>query len=178
MSDLRVLPRTQFGNPILREKAQHVSRSRIQSVAMKELIRLMFYTMRRVHGAGLAAPQVGESIQLAVIASIKYPTCSGIVYIPKTVLINPRIIDTSDELVGGWEGCLSFPGVRGLVPRHQSITVEYMNDKGELQTAEHHWFIARVFQHEIDHLMGVAYIDRVPDMQNLITEREFRDRII
>ena len=178
MTDLRVLPRAQFGNPILREKAKRVSHYRTQSDDFKELIRLMFYTMRRVAGVGLAAPQIGESIQLAVIALREHPARPDIIPIPKTVLINPRIIDTSDELVSDWESCLSFPGVLGLVPRHQSITVEYMNDKGELQTAIHYGFTARVFQHEIDHLKGTVYVDKMPDMRNLITQREFRDRII
>lgn len=178
MTNLRVLPRTLFGNPILREKAKHVSRARIQNADLQELIRLMFYTLRRVGGVGLAAPQIGESLQLAVIALKENPIRPNIAPIPKTVIINPRIISTSGELIDDWEGCLSLPGVRGLVPRHKSIKVEYTDNKGEWQTAEYSGFTARVFQHEIDHLVGTVYVDQMPDMQSLMAEREFMERIV
>lgn len=162
MTDLEVLPITQYGNSILRLQSQSVPYSRIQSADLGELVQLMFYTMEQVDGVGLAAPQIGKSIQLAVIAFEGHHTRPDMMPIPKTILINPRIVDASDELVSDWEGCLSFSGAtRRLVNRHKGITVEYMNDRGNLQTAEYHGFTARVFQHEIDHLMGMLYIDRI-----------------
>lgn len=178
MTNLRVLPRTLFGNPILRKRAIRVSRARIQSAELQELIRLMFYTMRQANGVGLAAPQVGESLQLAVIAVKKNPVRPNVVPVRKTVIINPRIIGFSEALISDWEGCLSLPGVRGLVPRSRVVTVEYTDDKGKRQTTQYSGFAARVFQHEIDHLNGTVYVDRMPDMKSLMTVSEFRERVV
>jgi peptide deformylase len=93
---------------------------------------------------------------------------------PPTAMINPQIVTHSSEMVKGWEGCLSVPGIRGLVPRYQTIEVEYTDRNGNLQKQELTDFIARIFQHEYDHLEGLVFLDRVEDNQDLISEEEYQ----
>jgi peptide deformylase len=95
-----------------------------------------------------------------------------------TAMINPKIIAHSTETVKGWEGCLSVPGIRALVPRYQSIEVEYTDTSGELQKLEFTDFIARIFQHEYDHLEGLVFLDRVETTLDMMTEAEYQERII
>jgi peptide deformylase len=95
-----------------------------------------------------------------------------------TAMINPRIIAHSSEMVKGWEGCLSVPGIRGLVPRYQTIEVEYRDRYGNLQKQELTDFIARIFQHEYDHLEGLVFLDRVENNHDLISEEEYQKSVI
>lgn len=174
----KVLPRTQFGNPILRTKAKLVPTSFIKTKACRDLIKQMLYTMHRVQGVGLAAPQIGRSIRLAVIGiSPERMGGDGGAYF-RRVIINPKVIWHSKKKKDDWEGCLSFTGVRGLVPRWDSVKVKYMNEKGEWVTEKYSGFPARVFQHEIDHLNGIVYVDRMKDMKTLMTHEEFIKRIV
>lgn len=175
---MRVLPRTQFGNPALRKKAKRVPLKEIKSKKFQELVKQMFYTMRRADGVGLAAPQIDKSIQLVVvcIAPTKYrPNLKPPL---KTAVINPKIVKHSKETVDDWEGCLSCMAIRGRVPRYTNVTVEYYDGLGEKQRATFKDFHARVFQHEIDHLSGVLYIDRVKDTTSIMTLQEFEKRIL
>lgn len=134
--------------------------------------------MRRVGGVGLAAPQVGESLQLAVIEIKKTPIRPEVLPLAPTVIINPEILTVSREKISDWEGCLSFPNVRGLVPRHKSITVRYYDLSGQRHIVKLNGFQARVFQHEIDHLNGVVYVDRIEDAKSLMTLKEFKRRVL
>lgn len=138
----------------------------------------MIYTMRRVGGVGLAAPQIGESIAIAVMEIRETPTRSNLKHKGPIVIVNPMIKKYSKNRVSDYEGCLSFRGVRGLVPRSESITVEYRNTKGEKITEEASGFWARIFQHETDHLNGVVYIDRIEDTKTVMTLDEFKKRIL
>ena len=95
-----------------------------------------------------------------------------------TVIINPVIVSHSKEQVVDWEGCLSFPNARGLVPRYKEIAVAYFDRHGKKQTAHVQGFQARVFQHEIDHLNGTVYVDRMKDMKSLMTLGEFKKRVL
>jgi peptide deformylase len=95
-----------------------------------------------------------------------------------TAMINPRIIAHSTERVKGWEGCLSLPGIRGLVPRYQAIEVEYITRDGQLHQQELTDFVARIFQHEYDHLDGIVFLDRVESTHDLMTEQEYQQRIV
>ena len=88
-------------------------------------------------------------------------------------MINPEIIRVSDEMEKGWEGCLSIPGLRGLVPRHKRIAVRYQTRSGEVREEEYEDFLARVFQHEFDHVQGTVFIDRVESTRELVTEKEY-----
>lgn len=175
---MKRLPRTQFGNPILKRRAKKVSPIMFGSRSLKQLIEEMFFTMRRVGGVGLAAPQIGKSLQLAVIEIKKTPIRPEVVPLEPTVVINPAILKVSNEKLDDWEGCLSLPNVRGLVPRHKNITVKYFDQSGKKHIVKLDGFQARVFQHEIDHLNGAVYVSRMQDMQNLMTTREFKRRIL
>ncbi len=174
---MKRLPRTQFGDPILRRRAKKVIPKMFGSHSLQQLIKEMFFTMRRVGGVGLAAPQIGKSLQLAVIEIKKTPIRPEVVPLASTVVINPEILTVSKEKLNDWEGCLSFPNVRGLVPRYKSITVKYYDQSGKRHAVKLNGFQARVFQHEIDHLNGTVYVDRMLDMQSLMTIREFKQLI-
>ena len=172
------LPRRYFGDPVLRARAKTVANRDIGTRSFQRLMQEMFFTMRRVGGVGLAAPQIAKSIQLAVIEIRTTVLRPGIVPLAPTVIINPVIVSHSKEQVVDWEGCLSFPNARGLVPRYKEIAVAYFDRHGKKQTAHVQGFQARVFQHEIDHLNGTVYVDRMKDMKSLMTLGEFKKRVL
>jgi len=129
------------------------------------LLNDMHDTMRALEGAGLAAPQIGVSSQVVVFevkSNQRYPQAENV---PYTVLINPEIIPLSDEEEDGWEGCLSVPGLRGMVPRFRQIRYTGFDQFGHLIDREVTGFHARVVQHECDHLWGVLYPMRIRDMR-------------
>src|ERR1700716_3680186 len=175
---MRRLPRTHLGNPVLRQKAKPVPLHDVGTENFQTLITQMFFTMRKVGGVGLAAPQIGKPIQLAVIEVKKTPTRPKIVPLEPTVIINPRILTHSRELLNDWEGCLSFPNARGLVPRYRTIQVSYLDRFGDKQVKIFQGFQARVFQHEIDHLDGLVYLDKMIDMRSLMVVEEFKKRFL
>ena len=131
---------------------------------MKALIADMFETMAAANGAGLAAPQIGVDLQLVIFGythNVRYPEAPPV---PATVLINPVITPLDDELVNGWEGCLSVPGLRGVVPRHARIRYTGFDPEGRAIEREADGFHARVVQHECDHLIGRLYPTRMTDL--------------
>ena len=131
---------------------------------MKALIADMFETMAAANGAGLAAPQIGVDLQLVIFGythNVRYPEAPPV---PPTVLINPVITPLDDELVNGWEGCLSVPGLRGVVPRHARIRYTGFDPEGRAIEREADGFHARVVQHECDHLIGRLYPTRMTDL--------------
>jgi len=124
----------------------------------------MFETMAAANGAGLAAPQIGVDLQLVIFGfdrNERYPDAPPV---PMTVLINPVITPLDDTMVDGWEGCLSVPGLRGLVPRHARIRYRGFDPKGAPIEREAEGFHARVVQHECDHLIGRLYPTRMKDL--------------
>jgi peptide deformylase len=128
------------------------------------LVEDMFDTMRAAHGAGLAAPQIGEDLQLVIFgfeSNQRYPDSPPV---PQTVLINPAIEPIGDEQVDGWEGCLSVPGLRGVVPRFARIRYRGFDPQGRAIEREADGFHARVVQHECDHLIGRLYPTRMSDL--------------
>jgi peptide deformylase len=123
--------------------------------------------MRDANGAGLAAPQIGVDLQLVIFGferNVRYPEASPV---PPTVLANPVIEPLSDELAEGWEGCLSVPGLRGVVPRHARIRYRGFDAHGRPVEREAEGFHARVVQHECDHLIGRLYPTRMTDLTKL-----------
>lgn len=173
---MSILQRTQFGDPILRKKAKRVALKVINTPVFKTLIRDMFATIQDI-GVGLAAPQIGQSIQLAVIDI--HPLSHRPHVIPeKRVIINPKITRYSKNKELGYEGCLSCDGVRGQVPRAGEVVVEYCDEEGVKHQETVHGLLARVFQHEIDHLYGILYVDRMSDMRTLMTVQEYEKRIL
>jgi len=134
---------------------------------LAQLLQDMFETMQAANGAGLAAPQIGVDLQVVVFGfqhNERYPEAPPV---PMTVLINPVITPLSDEIVEGWEGCLSVPGLRGVVSRHARLRYQGFNEKGEPIDREAEGFHARVVQHECDHLIGKLYPMRMTDFSRL-----------
>lgn len=137
------------------------------SPALLALVEDMFDTMRAANGAGLAAPQIGEDLQLVIFGferNERYPDAPPV---PQTVLINPVIEPVGDETVDGWEGCLSVPGLRGVVPRFARIRYRGVDPQGRPIEREADGFHARVVQHECDHLIGRLYPTRMRDLRQL-----------
>lgn len=158
-----------MGNPILRKVAAPVPLNQIKSQRFQQLLADMAETMVEYDGRGLAAPQVHESIQVVVVLwdfdpkekpAIKY-------------LINPVIKAVTTETSSFWEGCLSVPGLRGLVARPNKISVEGYDEKGDPFTWQLEGFAATVVQHEVDHLLGKLYVDRISDMSYLAFQKEY-----
>jgi peptide deformylase len=149
-------------NPTLRRKARPISEPRAPEI--QRLIDDMIATMREAPGVGLAAPQVAESLRLAVIEYApdedELPEDAEPPEPKLYVIINPEISARSEEMVDGAEGCLSIPGYAGTVSRHQSVTVKALNRQGRPIKIKAEGWLARIFQHEIDHLDGVLFIDR------------------
>lgn len=160
-------------DPVLREKTRPVTQF---DEALQQLIDDMIDTMRAAPGVGLAAPQIGRPISLAVIETLPDVDDEG-EEIEGTrdlyVLINPEIIWTSRETVDGIEGCLSIPGYLGEVERYESIRVRALDRNGRKIRLRLHDWDARIFQHEIDHLNGVLYIDKLTAPENFWTEEAF-----
>lgn len=161
----------QLGNPILRQSASGVDR--LQNPEIQQLIDDLIATVDQANGVGIAAPQVSQSCRLFIVASrpnARYPDAPEM---PPTAMINPQIIAHSEVVEKGWEGCLSVPGMRGLVPRYTAITVEYCDREGQYHQQELEGFIARIFQHELDHLDGILFPDRVESPDDLVSEFDY-----
>jgi peptide deformylase len=151
----------QMGDPRLLRVARPVTA--FGTPALRELIDDMFETMRAAEGAGLAAPQIGVDLALVIFGfahNQRYPDAPPV---PETVLINPRIEPLSDDEEEGWEGCLSVPGLRGVVPRFAHIRYSGQDPLGRPIEREAQGFHARVVQHECDHLIGKLYPMRMRD---------------
>lgn len=161
----------QLGHPVLREVARKIDDPR--APAIQALIDDMLVTVADAGGVGIAAPQVFESLSLFVVASRPGPRYPLAPLMEPTAMINPEILWFSDSTEKGWEGCLSIPGLRGLVPRHTRIGVRYLNRQGEVREEEYSDFPARVFQHEFDHVQGIVFIDRIVSTLDLVTEKEY-----
>jgi peptide deformylase len=158
---MAVKPILKMGDPRLLRVAKPVER--FDTPELRDLLQDMFDTMVAANGAGLAAPQIGVDLQVVVFGfnrNERYPEAPPV---PMTVLINPVITPIGDEQVDGWEGCLSVPGLRGMVPRWQKIRYQGFDAKGVLIDREVDGFHARVVQHECDHLMGMLYPMRIKD---------------
>ena len=160
----------QVGEPVLRRKARDLTAEEITSEPIRHLIRLMHETLRDAPGVGLAAPQIGESIRLAIIEDL--PAYMGNLTreqaaererlaIPFHVIVNPKLTPIGEPEVEFFEGCLSLSGFTALVPRYHSVRVACLDENGQPRTIEATGWYARILQHEIDHLNGTVYIDRM-----------------
>ncbi len=169
---MAILKVARLGHPVLRQPAEPIDPEQIGSPALQRLIDDMVETMREYEGVGLAAPQVHHSIQLVVLEA-KADRVGRQEGIPLTVLINPRVVEVSEEVAADWEGCLSLEDLRGLVPRAQQVVVGALDRTGQPVTVKAKEFFARVLQHELDHLQAILFIDRMPDLLYLAFGREF-----
>jgi peptide deformylase len=154
-----------MGHPVLREKAKPV-----QAFGTPELLALiqdMKDTMAAKNGAGLAAPQIGVSERVVIFGVDRNPRYPDAEEVPFTVLVNPKIVLLTREVEEGWEGCLSVPGMRGLVPRYTRLKYSGFDEHGTPVEREAEGFHARVVQHECDHLDGILYPQRMTDLGKL-----------
>jgi peptide deformylase len=153
-----------MGDPRLLEPARPVED--FASIELAQLIVDMHDTMRALDGAGLAAPQIGVGLQVVIFEVSSNPRYPDAESVPFTVLINPRLTPLSDEVEAGWEGCLSVPGMRGLVPRHTRLRYQGLDPAGQPIDRSVSGFHARVVQHEVDHLHGLLYPMRIRDLRD------------
>lgn len=172
---MSLLKIARLGHPMIRQSADLVSPEELQTPPIQTLIDDMIETMRDADGVGIAAPQVHVARRIIVIevnpANPRYPSQR---VVPLTVIVNPQIMDHSDEVEEGWEGCLSVPDLRGRVPRWRWLKVSGLDRKGKEIEINAEGFFARVIQHEIDHLDGHVFLDRVADLTTLTHLREYK----
>lgn len=175
---MKILGRTQFGNPILRQPAQKINPQDIGSVEIQELIAGMRHTLiTRKLGVAMAAPQVGKSIALVVVAVRPLAHRQKIEPFD-AVLINPEITEQNGRRQSLWEGCISSgrdgrPDLFAKVPRYPKVKVRYYDEQGKQHHEEFTGFRAQIVQHEVDHLQGILFVDRVKDPKTFITYQEY-----
>ena len=164
----KILKVVRIGHPVLRKKCETVLKSKLTEGSLKQTIKNMIRTMQDYEGVGLAANQVALDMKLVVLrcqTSKRYPEAHDF---PLEVWMNPKIIHYSKEKESDWEGCLSIPGYRGIVPRSKEVTFEALNPGGEKIRKTVNGFHARVIQHEIDHIHGLVYMKRMPDLKQWV----------
>ena len=161
---MAVRPVVRMGDPRLFEVSKEVEA--FDTPELHALIADMQDTMKSLDGAGLAAPQIGVGLQVVIFGVEKNPRYPEAEVVPYTVLVNPRLEAVDDEMEEGWEGCLSVPGMRGLVPRYKRLRYRGFDHFGKPIERTVSDFHARVVQHEVDHLMGILYPMRIRDLRN------------
>ena len=160
---MSILKVARMGHPVLRRRAKPLDKSEIRQSAVQKLVDDMLETMFEYHGVGLAGPQVHEDLRLFVAIFDEEPGAKS----EATVVINPEITANGAAIEEGWEGCLSIPDIRGMVPRHTDITLRALDRNGKSFDMRLRDFPARVAQHETDHLDGVLFFDRMTSMETL-----------
>jgi peptide deformylase len=164
-----------MGTPSLWQASEPVTE--FNTSELRDLVQDLFDTMQQEKGVGIAAPQIGVNKQIFVFGFETNPRYPHAGPVPRTVLINPEFMALSDELEDGWEGCLSVPGLRGLVPRYKYIRYSGYDIEGNKIEREANSFHARIIQHETDHLNGVLYPQRIKDFHNFGFETEITPAI-
>ena len=171
---MALLKIARLGNPKIRHGAKLVSLDELQSPDIQKFIQDLVDTMRDANGVGIAAPQVHISKQVIAVEvspdNPRYPNQSAV---PLTVLVNPKILEHVEETENGWEGCLSVPDLRGKVPRWTRVRVQALDRHGEKVEFDARGFYARVIQHEVDHLQGQLFLDRLSDLRTLTYLQEY-----
>jgi len=179
---MTVLPIVSVGDPVLRERAREVTPEELRSPRTQQLIDDMIETMRAAGGAGLAANQVGALLRIFVVEISGNPRYPYKPEVPLTVAVNPAIEPLDDETAAINEGCLSVPGLRGEVDRHVRVRVRRLDRDGAPRDETRLGLTAGTFQHELDHLDGVLFLDRVRDPRTFTTweqfERHHRDAFV
>jgi peptide deformylase len=164
---MAILKVARLGHPVLRQRADPVPVDEIRSAAIQRVIDDMVETMREYDGAGLAGNQVHTPKRIAVIEVTANPRDPDAPRIPLTVLVNPVVTPLTQDVEEGWEGCLSVPEMRGVVPRYTAVRLEAYDRDGQPIDLVAKDFFARVIQHETDHLDGIVYVDRMRDLSTL-----------
>ena len=173
-----ILKVARLGHPIVRTAAREVTVEEIKSHDFQLLIDSMVETMHEYSGVGLAATQIHLPIQVAVLEVERNPRYPDAPSVPLTVLINPAVTILDNELIDGYEGCLSIPDLRGIVPRFKRLRVKALGRDAEPLDIIAEDFHARVIQHETDHLKGEVYLDRMRDMRTLAHLLEFQRYVL
>ena len=163
----------ELGDKILRAKAKVVSMKDLKTKKFQDLIDNMIKTCDLNEGVGIAAPQVNEGLRVFIFWSRTTKKRKNTPELGPIAIINPKITATSKKMVKAWEGCLSIPGIRGLVPRYQNVDVEFTTREGEKIKMSLEEFPSRIFQHELDHLNGIVFLDRT-NLKDIITEKEYK----
>ncbi|MCC7442075.1 MAG: peptide deformylase [Bdellovibrionales bacterium] len=172
---MAVLKVARMGHPILRQRARELTPEEVLSPRIQKLIEDMVDTMHDYSGVGLAAPQVHEGVRLSVVEfAADNPRYDVTEAQGLQVFINPEVevLDSTEQ--GYWEGCLSVPGMRGLVQRPRKIRVRYLDRQAQKKEIVAEGFLATVLQHEFDHLDGRIYVDRIKDLRNLSFNEEYQ----
>ncbi|AWB67490.1 peptide deformylase [Saccharobesus litoralis] len=164
---LEALPIAQVGQAILKQPAQPV---KMFDDGLNQFVEQLLTTMLKANGIGIAAPQVFDPRAIMIIASKANPRYPDAPDMQPIVMINPKLLSHNNITDKQYEGCLSVPGVRGLVPRYTEIEFEYQDLKGQIHRQSWQGFLARIFQHELDHLLGKTWLDRVESNQDIIAE--------
>jgi peptide deformylase len=172
---MTVLKIAKLGNPVLRQVAKSLDLKDLAESSMQTFIDDMIETMHHEGGVGLAAPQVNRSIQIVVLEYAENERYPDEVSIPLTVLVNPVLSDYSKETKEGWESCLSLIDFRGLVPRSTTVTLDAYDRQGKKIQKTVSGFEAVVLQHELDHLKGFVFLDRMKDLTQLSYQEEFEE---
>ena len=159
-----IRPVLRMGDPRLLEKSRRVEA--FDTPELHALIETMRDTMAHLNGAGLAAPQIGVGLQVVIFGVKSNPRYPEAEEVPDTVLINPVLTPLGEEMENGWEGCLSVPGLRGIVPRHSTLRYTGFDERGQPIDRIVSGFHARVVQHETDHLLGILYPMRIRDFSS------------
>ena len=171
---MAIRPVLKMGDPRLLVPAEPVRE--FGTAALDALLEDMHDTMAALDGAGLAAPQIGVGLQVVVFGVMQNPRYPSVEPVPYTVLVNPVLMPVQPEMEEGWEGCLSVPGMRGLVPRYRELRYQGFDQHGVAIDRTVSGFHARVVQHEVDHLHGILYPMRIRDLRNFgFTEVLFPD---
>jgi peptide deformylase len=166
---MSILKVAHMGHPVLRERARPLEKSELKDPFLQKLIDDMVETMHEYHGVGLAAPQVHEGLRLFVALLDEDPDSKS----EATAIINPEIVPNGSDKREGWEGCLSIPDIRGMVPRFTDIIVVALDRHGKTIERRLKDFPARIAQHETDHLDGVLFFDRMTSMMSLTYLEEY-----
>lgn len=172
---MAILKIARLGHPIIRSMAAPVAQKEIREAKFQQFLEDMIETMRDAHGVGISAPQVHLAKRILVVEvdmdNPRYPIQEAI---PLTIIINPEILEHSDDLVSDWEGCLSIPDLKAKVPRWSRLVLSGLDRYGKAITIRAEGFLARVIQHELDHLDGFVFLDRLPDLKTLTHVKEYQ----
>lgn len=175
--EMAIRPIVRLGHPALRTPAAALAPEAIESPEIQALVDDLFETMEQAQGVGLAAPQVGEELQLFVYLAVDPDRQDGpddAVAAARRVVINPMVEPISTELIDDWEGCLSIPDLRGLVPRFPAIRMHALDRAGERIERTVEGYEARIVQHEFDHLNAMVFLDRMRDLRSLAFADEWQ----
>ncbi len=173
---MSILKVARIAHPVLRSPAKPVPKSAFKDPLFQKLVDDMRETMYEYEGVGLAGPQIHEALRVAVI-EVPSDDERSQAEVPFMVLVNPVVTPLGDETLDGWEGCLSIPDLRGVVPRSKRVRLEAQDRHGKPYSLEAHDFFARVIQHECDHLDGNVYLDRMQGMRSLTFIKEWDDHL-